>query len=308
MSLRLTILGCHSATPRSHGHTSSQYLEVNNEGFLIDCGEGSQAQLRKYKIKFSRIKRIFISHLHGDHFFGLIGLIATFGLLNRKSELHIHGPKGIKKIILMQLKLTGSWVAYPLHFHELEAMESELIFENDKVEVHTIPLSHRIYTNGFLFREKPLPRNLNMSAISKYPEIEICDYQNLKKGRDYKMDDGSIVPNADLTFDPPKILQYAYCSDTAYDEKIIPHIKGVDLLYHESTFLEDNKDLAEITKHATALEAATIASKADVKQLILGHYSSRYKDTTLFQEEAKIIFPNSVLAEAGKEFILNNQN
>jgi ribonuclease Z len=308
MSLRLTILGCHSATPRSHGHTSSQYLEVNNEGFLIDCGEGSQAQLRKYKIKFSRIKRIFISHLHGDHFFGLIGLIATFGLLNRKSELHIHGPKGIKKIILMQLKLSGSWVAYPLHFHELEAMVSELIFENEKVEVHTIPLSHRIYTNGFLFKEKPLPRNLTMTTISKYPEIEICDYQNLKKGRDYKMEDGSIIPNEELTFDPPKILQYAYCSDTAYDEKIIPLIKDIDLLYHESTFLEDNKELAQITKHATALEAATIAKKANVKQLILGHYSSRYKDTTFFQEEAKIKFSNTVLAEAGKEFILNNQN
>lgn len=308
MSLRLTILGCHSATPRSHGHTSSQYLEINNEGFLIDCGEGSQAQLRKYKIKFSRISRIFISHLHGDHFFGLIGLIATFGLLNRKSELHIHGPKGIREIILMQLKLSGSWVAYPLHFHELDAVDSELIFENDKIEVHTIPLSHRIYTNGFLFREKPLPRNLNMTAISKYPEIEICDYQNLKNGRDYKMEDGGTIPNAELTFDPPKILQYAYCSDTAYDEKIIPLIKDIDLLYHESTFLEDNKDLAQITKHATALEAATIAKMANVKQLILGHYSSRYKDTTLFQEEAKIKFTNSVLAEAGKEFVLNNQN
>lgn len=308
MSLRLTILGCHSATPRSHGHTSSQYLEINNEGFLIDCGEGSQAQLRKYKIKFSRISRIFISHLHGDHFFGLIGLIATFGLLNRKSELHIHGPKGIREIILMQLKLSGSWVAYPLHFHELDAVDSKLIFENDKIEVHTIPLSHRIYTNGFLFREKPLPRNLNMTAISKYPEIEICDYQNLKNGRDYKMEDGGTIPNAELTFDPPKILQYAYCSDTAYDEKIIPLIKDIDLLYHESTFLEDNKDLAQITKHATALEAATIAKMANVKQLILGHYSSRYKDTTLFQEEAKIKFANSVLAEAGKEFVLNNQN
>lgn len=308
MSLRLTILGCHSATPRSHGHTSSQYLEINNEGFLIDCGEGSQAQLRKYKIKFSRISRIFISHLHGDHFFGLIGLIATFGLLNRKSELHIHGPKGIREIILMQLKLSGSWVAYPLHFHELDAVDSKLIFENDKIEVHTIPLSHRIYTNGFLFREKPLPRNLNMTAISKYPEIEICDYQNLKNGRDYKMEDGGTIPNAELTFDPPKILQYAYCSDTAYDEKIIPLIKDIDLLYHESTFLEDNKDLAQITKHATALEAATIAKMANVKQLILGHYSSRYKDTTLFQEEAKIKFTNSVLAEAGKEFVLNNQN
>ena len=306
MSLRLTILGCHSATPRSNAHTSSQFLEINNDFFLIDCGEGTQAQLRKFKIKFSRIQRIFISHLHGDHFYGLIGLISTFSLLNRTTELHVYGPKGIKEIILLQLKLTKSWVEYPLYFHELSSSESQLIFEDKKVEVFTIPLKHRIYTNGFLFKEKPLPRKLNMPSIVKNPEVKICDYQNLKNGKDFKTDDNKIIINAELTLDPPEALQYAYCSDTVYDEDIVPLLKDIDLLYHESTFLEDRKDLAKKTKHATALQAATIAKKANVKQLILGHYSSRYKDLDLFLDEAKNEFANVALAEAGKEFKLNN--
>ena len=306
MSLRLTILGCHSATPRSNAHTSSQFLEINNDFFLIDCGEGTQAQLRKFKIKFSRIQRIFISHLHGDHFYGLIGLISTFSLLNRTTELHVYGPKGIKEIILLQLKLTKSWVEYPLYFHELSSPDSQLIFEDKKVEVLTIPLKHRIYTNGFLFKEKPLPRKLNMPAIGNHPEVQICDYQNLKNGKDFKTDDNKIILNSELTLDPPEILQYAYCSDTAYDEEIVPLLQDIDLLYHESTFLEDRKDLAEKTKHATALQAATIAKKAKVKQLILGHYSSRYKNLDLFLDEAKSEFTNVALAEAGKEFILHN--
>ena len=306
MSLRLTILGCQSATPRSNAHTSSQFLEINNNFFLIDCGEGTQAQLRKLKIKFSRIQRIFISHLHGDHFYGLIGLISTFSLLNRTTELHVYGPKGIKEIILLQLKLTKSWVEYPLYFHELSSPDSQLIFEDKKVEVFTIPLKHRIYTNGFLFKEKPLPRKLNMPAIVKNPEVKICDYQNLKNGKDFKTEDNKIIINAELTLDPPEILQYAYCSDTIYDEDIVPLLKDIDLLYHESTFLEDRKDLAEKTKHATALQAATIAKKANVKQLILGHYSSRYKNLDLFLDEAKTEFTNAALAEAGKEFKISN--
>lgn len=306
MSLRLTILGCHSATPRSNAHTSSQFLEINNDFFLIDCGEGTQAQLRRYKIKFSRIQRVFISHLHGDHFYGLIGLISTFSLLNRSTELHVYGPEGIKEIILLQLKLTKSWVEYPLYFHELSSPDSQLIFEDKKVEVFTIPLKHRIYTNGFLFKEKPQPRKLNMLAIGKYPDVKICDYQNLKNGKDFKTDDNKIILNAELTLDPPEILQYAYCSDTAYNEEIVPLLKDIDLLYHESTFLEDKKGLAEKTKHATALQAATIAKKANVKQLILGHYSSRYKNLDLFLDESKQQFTNVALAEAGKEFILRN--
>ncbi len=305
MSLRLTILGCHSATPRTLAHTSSQFLELNNDFFLVDCGEGTQRQLRKYKIKFSKIKHVCISHLHGDHFYGLIGLISTFNLLNREKELHIYGPKGIKEVILLQLKLSKSWVDYPLHFHELSASKSQLIIDNDKVEVYTIPLKHRIYTNGFLFREKKQERKLNMSIIGNYPEIEICDYQNLKNGKDFKRDDGSLIPNHELTLDPPKPISYAYCSDTAYDESIVPLIHQVDLLYHESTFLETHVELAKKTKHSTALQAGSIAEKAKVNKLLLGHYSSRYKNLEVFLEEAHKVFANTELAEAGKEIYID---
>ena len=307
MSLKLTILGCHSATPRTFAHPTSQYLEINNRFFLIDCGEGTQTQLRKYKIKFSKLKNIFISHLHGDHFYGLIGLISTFNLLNRQTELHIYAPKGTKEIINLQFKLSKSWIKFPLHFHELSSKKSEIIFEDEKVEVHTIPLKHRIYTNGFLFQEKLAERKLNMNAISKYKEIEICDYQNLKKGKDYVTNNGETITNDSLTFDPLPILKYAFCSDTAYFEDILPIIKNVDLLYHESTFLKDNIDLAEITKHATAQQAATIAKKAEVKKLLLGHYSSRYKDTSLFLKEAQPVFKNVELAEEGKVFSIDNK-
>ncbi len=300
MSLKLTILGCHSATPRTFAHPTSQYLEINNRSFLIDCGEGTQVQLRKYKVKFSKIDRVFISHLHGDHFFGLIGLISTFGLLNRQNDLHIYGPKGIKEIIQLQLEMSNSWLKFQLHFHELEHTESELIFEDDKVEVHTIPLEHRVYTNGFLFKEKIGARKLNMTAIEQHNEIEICDYQNLKNGRDFTLENGDIIYNADLTLNPTKPKSYAYCSDTVYKPSIVPLIKNVDLLYHESTFLNDKIDLTEHTKHSTAGQAAQIAQQANVGQLILGHYSSRYNDLSLFEEEAKLIFPNVILGKEGK--------
>ena len=306
MSFKLTILGCHSATPRTLAHTSSQFLEMNNDSFLIDCGEGTQRQLRKYKVKFSKIKHVFISHLHGDHFFGLIGLISTFNLLNRNTELHIYGPKGIKEIIVLQLKLSKSWEEYPLHFHELIASESELILDSEKVQVFTIPLKHRIYTNGFLFKEKTQARKLNMSIIDKYPEVDICDYQNLKNGKDFKCQDGSTIPNEKLTFDPPRPLSYAYCSDTEYDESILPIIKGTDLLYHESTFLEEHHELAVKTKHSTAKQAGTIAKLGQVKKLLLGHYSSRYKSIELFLQEANQVFEQVELAEAGKEISINH--
>lgn len=302
MSLKLTILGCHSATPRTFAHPTAQFLEIKNQAILIDCGEGTQVQLRKFKIKFSRINHIFISHLHGDHFFGLVGLLSTFNLYNRERELHIYGPKGIKEIVTLQFKLSNSWTKYPLLFHELESKKSELIFEDDKILVETIPLKHRIYTNGFLFREKSMELHLNMKAIAAFPEIEICHYQNIKKGFDFKSDDGKIIKNELLTIPPTKPLSYAFCSDTLYNPSIVPIIKEVDLLYHESTFLIDKKKTANITMHSTAEEAGMIAKEANVKQLILGHYSSRYNDLSLFQKEAASIFENSHLAEEGKVF------
>ena len=302
MSLKLTILGCHSATPRTFAHPTSQFLEINNRAFLIDCGEGTQVQLRKYKIKFSKIDTIFISHLHGDHFFGLIGLISTFGLLNRTKDLHIFGPKGIKEIITLQLKHANSYLQFDLVFHELESKESCLIYEDDKVSVYTIPLAHRVYTNGFLFREKLGERKLNIEAVKKMPEIEICDYQNLKNGKDFITENGDIIDNKLLTFNPPRPISYAYCSDTMYKPDIVPIIKGVDLLYHESTFLKDREELTSTTKHSTAEQAGLIAKDALVGKLILGHYSSRYSDIEAFKQEAETVFKNVALAEEGKSF------
>jgi ribonuclease Z len=305
MSLKLTVLGCHSATPRVNAHPTSQILEIKNHLFLIDCGEGTQVQLRKYGVKFSKINHIFISHLHGDHFYGLIGLISTFRLLNRTKTLTVYGPKGIKELITLQLKLSNSWTQYPLHFIELTNLESEIIFQDDVVTVQTIPLQHRIYTNGFLFTEKVGERKLNMEQIKMYPEIEYCDYQNLKNGRDFKLQCGEILKNSLLTVDPPKPLSYAYCSDTLYNEKIIPQIKNVNCLYHESTFLTDKEDLAEKTGHTTASQAATIAAMANVKLLILGHFSGRYKNIADFKAEALPIFENTELAQEGKIFDIN---
>ncbi|NVJ88093.1 MAG: ribonuclease Z [Flavobacteriaceae bacterium] len=302
MSIKLTILGCHSATPRINAFPTAQYLEINNFHCLIDCGEGTQRQIRKYKVGFSKFSHIFISHLHGDHFFGLIGLISTLGILGRERELHIFGPKGIEEVTRLQLKITQSHAKFPIVFYELASNESEVILDNDKVTVKTIPLDHRIYTNGYLFIEKEKQRNLNIGKIEKYSEITKADYLNLKAGRDFTLNDGTIIKNEVLTKSPKKPLRYAFCSDTAYKPSISKIIQQVDLLYHESTFLEDKSSLAKKTKHSTSKEAATIALKSDAKQLVLGHYSGRYKEIAIFKEEAQKVFKNTALAEPGKIF------
>ncbi|XLS27714.1 ribonuclease Z [Flavobacteriaceae bacterium M23B6Z8] len=299
--MKLTILGCYSATPRTFNNTTSQVLEINNHLFLIDCGEGTQVALRKNKIRFSRINHIFISHLHGDHFFGLPGVISTFRLLGREKELHIYGPKGIKEGITLFLKLGDSWTNYPLYFHELETKESVCIFEDDKVEVRTIPLDHRIYTNGYLFNEKPGLRKLNVDAAMKFG-IDKAYYRKIKSGSDIVLDDGTIISNDRLTFDPEPPKSYAFCSDTAYKPSIVEIIKGSTVLYHEATFTKKHTDLARKTKHSTALEAAMIAKQADVSNLILGHYSTRYDDLTIFKDEASEFFTPVMLAEDGKVF------
>ncbi len=299
--MNLIILGCYAATPRTFTNPTSQVLEIKNRLFLIDCGEGTQVQLRKNKIRFSRINHIFISHLHGDHLYGLVGLVSTFMLLNRTTGLHIYGPKGVKKIINLQLKLSNSWPNFGLFFHELKSKKSEIIFEDEKVIVKTIPLKHRIYTNGFLFQEKIGDRKLDLNAVQNY-EIDKCYYQKIKNGKDITLEDGRIIENHKLTFDPIPPMSYAFCSDTAYDESIIPIIKEVDVLYHEATFLDSEAILAEKTMHSTAKEAATIALKANVKQLMLGHFSTRYDSIELFKEQAQIVFPNILLADDGKSF------
>ena len=299
--MKLHILGCHAATPRSTTNPTAQVLESRNQLFLIDCGEGTQVQLRRKRLKFSRIDHIFISHLHGDHFFGLPGLLATFRLMGREKDLHLFGPKGIKEAITVFMRLGESEPGYSIYFHELTSSNSELILDNDKITVHTIPLDHRIYTNGFLFREKHKLLNLRIEAIEEYG-IETSQFLNIKQGKDARLEDGRIIPNEELTLSPPKQKSYAFCSDTAYNVRIIPLIKSVDTLYHDATFLESESHLTEITKHATAKEAATLAKDAGVERLILGHYSSRYEDLAAFLNEARPIFSNTYLAEDGADF------
>jgi ribonuclease Z len=299
--MKLTILGCYAATPRTITNPTSQILEIRNRMFLIDCGEGTQVQLRKNKLKFSKINHIFISHLHGDHFYGLVGLISTFMLLNRKTDLHVYGPKGIKEIILLQLRYSNSYTGYNLYFHELDSKESEIVFEDEKVVVKTIPLKHRIYTNGFLFQEKAKERKLNIEVVENY-NIDIAYYRKIKYGGDITLEDGKVIPNSELTFDPEPAKSYAFCSDTMYDESIIPIIEKCDVLYHETTFLESEADKAESTMHSTAKQAAMIAQKANVKQLILGHYSTRYANIEMFHQEAVTIYSNVLLADDGRTF------
>ena len=296
--MKLTILGCHSATPHANKAPTAQLLSTKNHHFLIDCGEGTQVLLRKAKVKFAHIKHIFISHLHGDHFYGLPGLISSFRLLGRQAPLHIYGPVGIQEAVTLLLKLADSWTNYPLHFHELSEKEPVCLFSKDEIQVHTIPLKHRIYTNGFLFQETPTERKINSEAVEKL-RIDQSQIRNLKKGKDVVNLDGETISNAQVTHDPYPSKSYAFCSDTAYHPVITQQIQGVDVLYHEATFLDDNLELAKKTNHSTAKQAAQIAKDANVSRLILGHYSSRYNDLTSFQSEAGEIFDNVELAYDG---------
>ena len=299
--MKLTIVGCHSASPRYDANPTAQILEVKGHLFLIDCGEGTQVQLRKFKIKFARIKHIFISHLHGDHFFGLVGLISTFKLLGRDASLHVYGPKGIKQAILLQLKLGKTYTNFELYFHELESNQPELLFEDAVLSITTIPLKHRVYTNGFLFQQKPGERILNIQK-AKELDIDPSYYQKAKQGFDVPDSKGDIVSNAAITFDPAPPKSYAYCSDTAYCEKIIPQISNTTLLYHEATFLQQHAALALKTMHSTARQAALIAKKATVGTLLLGHYSGRYNDYSEFKNQAQDFFSATKLAMDGEVF------
>lgn len=298
MSAHLTILGYNSAIPTIKTSPTSQFLEMEERCFLIDCGEGTQVQLRKAKAKFSKINHIFISHLHGDHSYGLPGLISSFRLLGRETPLHIYGPKGIKEMIETIFKFSEARSNFDLVFHELSSKKSEKIFEDSRIEIFTIPLNHRIYCNGYLFKEKPKERRLNMEEIGKYPEIETCDYAKIKKGESVVLSDGYLLKNEKITLDPYPSVSYAFCSDTRYKEDIVPIIKQVDVLYHEATFLHNLKEMADYTGHTTAQEAAKIAQLANVKKLILGHFSNRYDNYQVFLDEARPIFPETYLPQA----------
>lgn len=300
--LKITILGCHSATPKTNAYPTSQIVEVRGQSLLIDCGEGTQVRLRENSIKFNQVKHIFISHLHGDHFYGLIGLLSTLSLLNRTTPITIYAPKGAQEILNLQIKYSGTYISYPLNFVELNSTKSEIICSEDKFYVKTIPLEHRVYTNGFLIVEKEGKRKLNLPKVEELM-IDKAYYQKIVKGEDIYLDNGSLIKNAEITFPPDPVKSYAYCSDTTYKPDIVPVIRNATVLYHESTFLELHKNLCARTKHSTAKQAANIAKQANVGHLILGHYSARYKNLNQFKKEAQTEFQNVQLAMSGKTFV-----
>lgn len=294
----INILGCGSATPTLQHYPSSQIVNVRDKLFMIDCGEGSQRQFRKTKLPFSRLNRIFISHLHGDHCFGLIGLISTLALLGRTGDLFIHAHADLEKLLRPQLDYFCRDNPFKVIIEPFSTEKHAIIYEDRSVIVSTIPLKHRIPCAGFLFREKQKERGLIKEMVDFY-QIPIKDRQLIKQGADFVKEDGTIVPNAQLTKPAVAARSYAYCSDTAYDEKIIPIIKDVDLLYYESTYTHNELPQAASRGHATAAQAAQIAKLANVKKLMLGHFSARYPDNNIFLKEAKEVFSKTMLANEG---------
>lgn len=285
-------------------HPSAQLVEIQNRYFLVDCGEGVQMQLMRYQANFHRINHIFISHLHGDHFLGLMGLIFTMHLQRRTNDLHLYSHRGLDEIITTQLRYTRSWPNFKIIFHRLEKDKREIIYEDDALTVETIPLVHKIRCSGFLFREKPKPRRIDKTTL---PEgLLIQQIASLKKGEDIIDESGKILyKNDHLTLPPRRSRSYAYCSDTAYNENVIDQLKKIDLLYHEATFTSNDEAKAFETKHSTGHQAATIASKADVGQLLIGHFSARYKELVPLLEEAQSVFKKTVLAVEGETFSID---
>ncbi len=301
MAFTFTILGSSSALPTSKRFTSAYVLNVHERFFLIDCGEGAQMQLRKYKIKLGKINHIFISHIHGDHVFGLFGLISSFNLLGRENNLHIFGPPDLERIIHDYLKDFYINLFFEIIFHPVNCTRSVRIYEDEKIKVNTIPLKHRIPTCGFLFREQPTLPNLKKDMIEKY-DIPISKRQGIKEGDGFITETGGIVPNHELVIPAPEPKTFAYCSDTSYNEGILTQIRNVDLLYHEATYGSELQELARESMHSTASEAARLASKASAKKLVIGHFSARYKDLTPLLVEARKVFNNTFIAEDGKTF------
>jgi len=297
----LTVLGCSSATPTSERNPTAQLLNHGENLFLIDCGEGTQVSLRRMHIHFQRIKHIFISHLHGDHFYGLIGLVSSMHLLGRTKPLHIYGPPTLKEILDLQLLASQTTLLYPLEFHATQAETPEVIFEDRQITVSSFPMLHRIPTTGFLFREKPYERRLRKDMLELL-KIPVHLIPRLRAGEDYTAADGTVHPNASITLESPEPRTYAFCSDTAYHEQIIPVIEGASLLYHETTFMNDREANAADKFHSTTGQAATIALKAGVKKLLIGHYSARYDDLQPLLNEARVVFPETELTVDGSIF------
>ncbi len=296
--MKLTILGSNSATPAYGRHPTAQILQIEEEYFLIDCGEGTQMRMQEFDIKLSKINYVFISHLHGDHYFGLIGFLNSLSLFGRENELHIYAPKKIEEIIKIQLDYE---LSFPIHYHYLIENESQILLENEMMKVESFPVSHSIPTHGFLFIEKEKRRKLIMEKVTEY-EIPKYFRRNLSKGENYIKPNGEVVKNEDVTIAGPSKKSYAYCADTKYDESIIEKIKGSDVIYHETTYLQKHQEKAIARFHSTTFEAAQIAKLCLPKKLIIGHFSSRYKELEPFLNETKSIFENTFLGLEGSIF------
>ena len=292
----LHILGCGSALPTTRHFATSQVVNLRDKLFMIDCGEGAQMQLRKSRLKFSRLNHIFISHLHGDHCFGLMGLISTFGLLGRTAELHIHSPKGLEELLTPMLNFFCHTLAYKVIFHEFDTRQTSVVYEDRSMTVTTIPLQHRIPCCGFLFAEKARPNHIIRDMVDFY-KVPVYELNRIKNGSDYVPPEGEVIANTRLTrpSDPPR--KYAYCSDTIFRPEIVKQLSGVDLLFHEATFAESELARAKETYHTTAAQAARIALEAGVRQLVIGHFSARYEDESILLKEASAVFPNTILAK-----------
>jgi len=303
VKFEITILGCGSATPTLRRHATAQYVNARERYFLIDCAEGTQLQLRRYKAHVQRLHAIFISHLHGDHYLGLMGLLSTMHLLGRKKALKLCGPPGLIEILDVHWKMGKTTIGFPIDFHPLEKGKSELLYEDSQVFVRSFPLKHRIDCWGFRVEEQPLKRKVIKEAVDAH-QVPVAWMKRIVDGEDYINPTGHTIPNNKLTRPPRPPKAYAFCSDTAYDERIIDHVKNVNLLYHEATFADAMQYRAKETFHSTAREAARIAKSAEVDQLVIGHYSARYRTTDLLVNEARQEFPATTGAEDGMTFTL----
>lgn len=300
MRFELTLLGTNSALPAYGRFPSSQVLNIQENHYLIDCGEGAQIRMSEFGLRRGRIRQVFISHLHGDHVYGLIGFLSSLSLMGRDEAMDIFSPPGLEEVISVLVKYTGG-LSFPLNFHIIDTEKRRLIFEDGATEVYSLPLLHRVPAAGFLFKEKERPRNMRPEKIQAY-NIHYRHIPSIKAGAGFELPDGTRIPNEELTLPPPVPRSYAYCSDTAYSEPLASMITGVNLLYHESTFCEDMREHAALTGHSTARQAATVARIAGAGRLVLGHYSSRYKSLEPFLKEARAVFPNTELGEDGKVF------
>ncbi|MFN8322841.1 MAG: ribonuclease Z [Chitinophagales bacterium] len=304
MLFEVTILGSNAAIPAHNRYPSAQILNYNGSMFLIDCGEGTQFKINQYSIKRGRLDNIFISHLHGDHYFGLIGLLTSFNLNWREHPLNIFGPPGLEEIISVHFKHSQTHLKYDIHFHPIIADKTRVIYDDNSVSVETIVLKHRLPTTGFLFKEKKHLRRIISDKITEY-NIPYHRLSDIKHGSDFITEDGRIIPHTELTTEPPAPRSYAYCSDTAYHEEIIEQLRNVTTLYHEATFIHEHALRAEETFHSTTKQAADIAQRAQAEKLLIGHFSARYDDLNLLLTESREVFPSTYLAEEGKTFSIS---